>query len=407
MTPWPGSPHHARWLRLHGQHLLHFGRRSADTGTEGGAAWLDERGEPDRTQRIHTYITGRTVHVYALGALLGVPGCAPIAEAALRGLTGRLRDTIHGGWFSSIGDDGPEPGKSCYAHSFVVLAGASGAQAGLPGAEALLDDALAVFLERFWDDAAGMCVDTWDTGFRRLDPYRGINANMHAVEAMLSVASLRGEEAWLRRAESVSRFVVRAAAGNQWRIPEHYTSDWRADLAYNRDEPAHQFKPYGSTVGHSLEWSRLLLHLAAALGDDGGRAELVDGAIHLFDQAVADGWAPDGEPGFVYTVDWDARPVVADRLHWVLAEGINAAACLYRQTGEERYATAYRQWWDHAATFHLDHVHGSWIHQLDAHNRPAASVWAGKPDLYHAFQTTLVPLLPLYPMMAAALADGP
>jgi mannose/cellobiose epimerase-like protein (N-acyl-D-glucosamine 2-epimerase family) len=37
-------------------------------------------------------------------------------------------------------------------------------------------------------------------------------------------------------------------------------------LEYNRDEPAHPFRPYGATVGHWLEWARLALHLRAALG---------------------------------------------------------------------------------------------------------------------------------------------
>jgi len=46
--------------------------------------------------------------------------------------------------------------------------------------------------------------------------------------------------------------------------------------------------------------------------------------------------------------------------------------------------------------------HGSWRHELDAGNRPAASIWRGKPDIYHAYQATLLPLLPLSPTLAAA-----
>ena len=402
MGIWLTSAEHERWLRHHGLALLAFGRRTTEGLPAGGGAWLRDDGTPDLSRPLLTWLTSRTVHVYGLGALLGVPGCAAIAEAALRGLTGPLRDTEHGGWFSSVGSDGPEADKSCYAHAFVLLAGATGAQAGVTGARALLDDAAAVFLDRFWDGAAGLCIDTWSTDFAVADPYRGLNANMHAVEAMLSVASLTGDGDWLARAHSVSRFVVGQAAANGWRIPEHFDESWTPMPEYNADQPAHQFKPYGATVGHALEWARLLIHLANALGP-AERDELVDASVSLFDQAVADGWAPDGAPGFVYTTDWHGAPVVADRLHWVLAEGINTAACLYRQTGEERFAAAYQQWWDHAATYHLDHRHGSWIHQLASTNRPAASVWSGKPDLYHAFQTTLVPRLPLYPMMAAAL----
>ena len=37
---------------------------------------------------------------------------------------------------------------------------------------------------------------------------------------------------------------------------------------------------------------------------------------------------------------------------------------------------------------------------------PSGTVWTGKPDIYHAFQATLVPRLPLTPTLAGALRDG-
>ena len=59
---------------------------------------------------------------------------------------------------------------------------------------------------------------------------------------------------------------------------------------------------------------------------------------------------------------------------------------------------------DEIALHLIDAERGSWHHQLDRHNRPIATVWPGKPDLYHAFQATLTPQLPLAPSMATALA---
>lgn len=404
MQNWINSPSHQAWLARHADDLLVFGRRTPRE--EGGAHWLDDDGGPDRSRPHYTWITTRTVHVYGVGALLGVPGAAPKAAAALAGLSGALHDAEHGGWFTAVDNGDPASGKSCYDHAFVMLAGATATQAAIEGGRELLDDAIRVFLGRFWDEEAERCVDTWDTAFQELDRYRGLNANMHAVEAMLSVASLTGDGEWIHRARQVSRFVVEQAASNHWRIPEHYDDAWRPVLDFNRDRPADQFKPYGATVGHAFEWARLLCHLANAPGVDDGPT-LVDGAQRLFARAVADGWAPDGAPGFVYTTDWDGAPVVRDRLWWVLAEAIAAAAVLHRQTGENGYADRYRHWWDHAATHHIDPVDGSWQHQLDDRNRPATTVWAGKPDLYHVFQTALIPRLPLYPMLAAALATTP
>jgi sulfoquinovose isomerase len=148
-----------------------------------------------------------------------------------------------------------------------------------------------------------------------------------------------------------------------------------------------------------------VLHLAAALGP-AAPEWAVSAARALFDRARTDGWDVDGAPGFVYTTDWDGAPVVHDRMHWVVAEGVAAAAALRQATGDPAYDVPYREWWRYAADHLLDLGRGSWRHQLDRRNRPAATVWPGKPDLYHAVQATLVPRLPLAPGMARALAEG-
>ena len=60
--------------------------------------------------------------------------------------------------------------------------------AGEKDAETLLKDALELFDKRFWDEKQGLTYDTWNTEFTVLDDYRGLNANMHTVEAFLAVA---------------------------------------------------------------------------------------------------------------------------------------------------------------------------------------------------------------------------
>lgn len=401
-TPWPRLATHRAWLDDECRRLLAFGARAVHP--QGGAAWLDDDGRPDLSRPVHTWITARTAHVHALGTLLGVPGSAPLADAALAGLTGRLHDDEHGGWHSSVGaDEQPTEGKECYAHAFVVLAAASCAVAGRPGAEQLLQDALDVVDGRFWDDDAGLCVDRWDSAWTRLDPYRGLNANMHAVEAMLAAADARGDDRWRRRAARTAGRVVAWGEQHGWRLPEHFDAAWAPQLEHSADRPDDPFQPYGATVGHALEWSRLLLQLEAALGTDASPA-LAPTAQELFARAVDDGWSADGADGFVYTTDWTGRPVVHDRMHWVVAEAIGAAAALHRRTGDDAYAAHYARWWDYAAVHLLDHERGSWRHQLDRHNRPTGTVWSGKPDLYHAVQATLLPQLPLTPSLARALA---
>ena len=89
-----------------------------------------------------------------------------------------------------------------------------------------------------------------------------------------------------------------------------------------------------------------------------------------------------------------------------IAEAIGACAALAAATGEAEFAVRYQELWDHAAVFFFDLERGSWHHELDEANHPSASVWAGKPDIYHALQTTLIPRLPLAPALSVALRDG-
>lgn len=393
---------HRDWLADHFRSLLEFGRRTPAPG--GGAAWLDDAGSPVSDEGVQCWITCRTVHTYSLGALQGIPGARVIAQRALDGLTGPLRDKVNGGWYAQVGGLEPEGAhdKAAYAHAFVVLAASSAVLAGLHGAATLLEEALGVVEARFWDEEDGLVVDTWNEDFTRLDSYRGINANMHTVEAFLAAADVTGDKLWLERAARIATFAAHSAEANDWRLPEHFDETWTPLLELNADRPGDKFKPYGATVGHGIEWARLLLNLEAA-GATG--CDWLRSAKGLFERAVEDGW-DQRLGGFVYTTDWSGQPVVADRMHWVQAEAIGAAATLWRRTGEDRYAELYEQWWDFADAHFIDHEHGSWHHQLDAHNQPTDTVWPGKADLYHVAQCTLIARLPLAPTMASAIAAG-
>ena len=374
------------------EELLEFGKGFASP--EGGAYYLGDDGTPWRDRPRETWITCRMAHVYSMGEMLGHKGSRELVEAALGGLKGELYDDVNGGWYAGIAADGSViPGKQCYAHAFVILAASSASLIDASGAGELLEEALDTYDRYFWDEEEGLAVDTWDTGFKSLSDYRGINANMHTVEAFLAVADVLHDEKYRERAGRIADRVISWAEENSWRIPEHFTKEWKADLMLNRDRPDDPFKPFGATPGHGIEWARLISQYAVSAfkGDKDKIEKYIGAARQLYERAMKDAWASDGAPGLCYTTDWEGRPVVHDRMHWTLAEAINTSAVLYRLTGLDRYAKDYAMFMEYLDEKVLDHKNGSWFHQLDRDNRLKGTVWPGKSDLYHAFQATLIP----------------
>lgn len=404
---WLGDPAHARWLEGHSDGLLKFGAASA-IGVGFGNLDIDGQvTESNPAGYSELYVTGRMIHAFSLGALQGRPGCAALVDHGLASLKEGFADPVNGGWFNSIDADGPvDRSKQAYSHAFVLLATSSATVAGRPGAGALLRNAMAVHLDRFWREDEGMVLEGWDEAWTHSEEYRGVNANMHTVEAYLAVSDATGDPAWRQRALRILKRVFGYAAQQAWRIPEHFTATWEALPQYNEDYKAHPFRPFGATGGHALEWARLALHAQAGEVSAGTQeadvAWLLDAAKALFDTAVADSWSVDGAEGFVYTVDFEGVPVVRERMHWVVTEAIGAAAALWRATSEDRYGQWYATWWDYAATYFLDGS-GSWIHELGPDNRRSGTIWEGKSDIYHALQASLIPRLPLSPTLASAL----
>ena len=387
--------------------LLGFGHKFPSPG--GSSYYLGDDGTPWKERNRETWITSRMAHVYSIGTMLGHEGSEELVDAALKGLRGELHDVKNGGWYAGLTANGEiVENKQCYAHAFVILAATSGMLAGRPGAEELLKDALALYDLRFWNEEEGLSCDTWNTEFTVLDDYRGINANMHTVEAFLAVADVAGKEEYRVRAGRIIDRVSGWARDNNWRIPEHFTKDWVADLECNKEKPDDQFKPYGATPGHGIEWARLITQWALSTykEDKEGAAKYIEIAENLYNRAVEDAWNTDGAPGIAYTTDWNGKPVVHDRMHWTLAEAINTSATLYHVTKNEKYAADFAEFMEYLEDKVHDHVNGSWFHQLDRNNRVIGTVWPGKSDIYHALQATLIPYYAPDTSIAAAVKQG-
>jgi mannose/cellobiose epimerase-like protein (N-acyl-D-glucosamine 2-epimerase family) len=372
--------------------LLNFGRKFPSPG--GGSYYLSDDGTPWVDRPRETWITCRMAHVYSIGAMMGVSGSKELAAQAIKGLLGELKDNKNGGWFAGVTKDNtPLENKQCYAHAFVILAGTSAYLAGVDGAKELLDEALKVYDKYFWNEEEGLACDTWNTEFTKLDSYRGLNANMYTVEAFLAVADALKDEKYRVRAGRIINRVLEWAKENDYRLPEHFSSEWKAELELNKDKPDDPFKPYGATPGHGIEWARLITQWAKSTESltNEEREKYIKTACSLYERAVTDAWNADGAEGIVYTTDWTGKPVVHDRMHWTLAEAINTSAVLYRVTGKKKYSEDYSMFLKYLDEVVLDHETGSWYHQLDEKNRLKGTVSPGKSDLYHAFQSMLIP----------------
>lgn len=390
-TDWAQRPVHRRWLLDQAVGLFDFFRPALNP--DGGFRPLDRLGRPldgpaGRVRQIHE--TARMVHCYTMAQELGLPGADRMIDHGMEALWSRHRDPRHGGYVWSFDDDGPvNPTKQAYGHAFVLLAAASARVAGHPDADRLLHDVAEVLHTRFWDDAAGASREEFSEDWKPLGPYRGQNSNMHLTEALMAAYEATGDLAWLTMAERIARLIIdRHARAEGWRVAEHFDEDWRVDRDHAGDP---MFRPAGTTPGHALEWSRLLIQLWQL----GGQAQgwMHEAAEALFLHTVAIGWDR-RRGGVYYTLHWSDRPDREDRFWWPCAEGIAAAYVLRQMGGDTRFEDWYRRIWDFTANHFIDHAHGGWFAELDPDLRPIERVFHGKPDLYHAVQACLIPLVP-------------
>jgi sulfoquinovose isomerase len=334
--------------------------------------------------------TSRLVHSFAIAHLLGLPGADRIVDHGMAFLWERMRDGQHGGYFWAVDDEKPtDPTKQAYGHAFVLLAASSAMCVGHPDAPRLIEDVTQVIEERFWDKAAGASTEEYNPDWSPIGTYRGQNSNMHLTEALMAAFEATGDRGYLEKAESIASLIIdRHARTEGWRVAEHFTASWDVDRAYKGDP---MFRPSGTTPGHALEWSRLLVQL----WELGGRSKawMIEAAAELFQHTVSIGW--DRKlGGFYYTLDWSDRPDQTDRYWWPCAEGVGAAAALGSVNSDPSYEEWYRRIWSFLAKNVIDKTHG-WHPELDSTLQPVSRVFEGRPDIYHAVQACLIPLFPV------------
>ncbi|MBY6048476.1 AGE family epimerase/isomerase [Vannielia litorea] len=381
---WLENEAHRDWLAADALKQFEFFRKAKRK--DGGFHTLDWKGKPLRSQLQELHSTTRMIHTYAMAELCGAGG-ADMVDHGMQYLAQGHADGEGWAW----GAEGSAPSdrrRMAYGHVFVLLAASSAHLIGHPGGQPLIDQASQVLIDHFWEEEPGLFGADFGPDWSPLDSYRGMNANMHGVEALLAAYEATGWEDYLNRAGGILGFFLgQMAPAYGWRIPEHYGPDWSVDLGYDGDP---MFRPAGTTPGHSLEFARLLLQHWDLSGRPENEAPSV--AHDLAQQALTDGWADDG--GLIYTVDFDGAPLLTDRYWWPVTEGIGVLASLIKLDPQEIYEEWYRRLWTFAHEHFIDHKRGGWYPALNAKGKPVETQFKGKPDIYHALQATLYPLAP-------------
>lgn len=384
---WLNDPAHRAYLAADARRALDF--FDASLRADGvGFHTLDNAGQPlpSRLQELHT--TTRLTHSYAVGQMAGRLDHADIIDRGMQTLWNRHRDPQHGGYVWSFDHDGVQDGtKLAYGHVFVLLAASSAKLAGHPDADRLLADIREVLDAHYWDEDRGLFRDEFARDWQPFSTYRGMNANMHGVEALLTAFEATGDREYLRRAERILGFFIGGLAAIEgWRIPEHYTDDWQPDRAYAGNP---MFRPAGTTPGHSFEMARLQLQWWDLAGRPAGDTPVL--ARHLVETALNDAWN-DRFGGFAYTLHFGGVVDNPDRYWWPVTEAIGALATLLKLEQRPEDEVWYRRLWTFADRYLVDHDKGGWFHEVDDQNRPTMTQFQGKPDIYHALQADLFPL---------------
>lgn len=384
-----GTDANRAWLLADAKRQFDFFR--ASKRPQGGFYTLGLDGTPSPSVIQEAHANTRMVHSYCLGKFSGLSDCDDMIDHGMAYLWAHQRDAQHGGFVWSVdGEDALHDGrKLAYGQVFVLLAGASAKKAGHPDADRLIDNVTEILETKFWEEDRGLFADEWNRDWTPFSTYRGMNANMHGVEALLTAYEATGRESYLNKAGRILDFFLRQIApAEYYRLPEHYTQDWVPDRGYSENP---MFRPAGTTPGHSFEMGRLLLQY----WDLKGRPEddSVEVAWKVTERALLDAW-DEARGGMVYNLKFGGEPDIRSRYWWPVTEAIGVLASFLKLQDDPAKREWYTRLWQFADTNFMDHERGGWYPEIDDNGAPSDTQFSGKPDIYHSIQAVLFPLIP-------------
>lgn len=329
--------------------------------------YLTDDGHRYNRHHRHLVSSAGYVIIYARSAMhTGAPEALKWARHGLKFIEEKHYQTRTQGFAWTLDHGKAEDANHhCYGLAWVMLAYATALKAGVAEARIGLDRVHALMDRRFFESHSRLYAAEADANWH-LTGYRGQSVNQRSCEALIAAFDATGESAFLDRALGIARTLWQRLApmGDGW-LWENYDRDWHIDFDYHRDRPDDQFRPWGFQIGHQTAWARLLLRLHHHRPAE---TWLLPTARQLYIEAVEKGW-DDKYGGLIGGVDFNRRPLHRDKLYWVQAVSLAAAAMLGDLTGEARYW----RWYDRIANYcwqhMIDHEHGGWYHILTQDNR--------------------------------------
>mgnify|MGYP001189755834 FL=1 len=355
------------FLRNHIKEIISFYHpKCLDNELGGYIHQFRDDGSIDDQMTKHLVGTCRFIYTYSVSFMtLKNPEYREAASHGLKFLQ-RVHQQPDGGFAWILhGKQVEDDTRFCYGHAFVLLAAAVATKAKIDGAREFISEVYDLLENRFWEERAELYSDEMKKGWKDTSPYRGQNANMHMCEAMLSAFEATKEEKYLDRAYTLAkRICLDLAKTTNGLIWEHFKTDWLPDWDYNKYDPKHMFKPYGYILGHSIEWSKLLLILERYRPE----SWMLETAKKLFDNALEKSWDQEQE-GMHYTLSPNGKVLDSDRYYWVLAETFAAAALMALRTKDSDYWNVYDQIWEFSNRYFVDHKYGGWFRILNEKNQ--------------------------------------
>ena len=379
-------------------------------GTRPAASrWLDDAGRPELDLPVELWITCRMTHVFALGHLLGRPGCGALVDHGLAGADG----AVPGRRSRRLVRRGRPPTARPAARraptrtrSWCWRRRAPPAPAG-PAPPSCWTRRSTCCSTRFWDDEHGMVVEEWDESFdraRRLPRRQRQHAHgrgaargggRHRRPGLLDRA-LRVVEPCRARPRAAPPMAASGALRRAWQPLLDYNGDQpRASLPPLRrhDRPLAGVGPAGAAPAGR---ARCLGPGLAARGRGGSLRRRRCARAGRSTARTASSTPSTGRAGRSSASGCTGSPPRRPR---------PPRRCTRRPaTRRTRSGTRPGGTTSPRCSSTESRVRGTTSSTRGTD--PAAWSGRGKPDTYHALQATLIPRLPLTPALAAALRDG-